>query len=81
MIIMDKTTAKKHGNIGVDIDVQNEIKALVMVSGHKFIRGYMRDLIDEHVKHLSAGEYEDYRTFLRRIEEQEKENKDKKKNK
>ncbi|AEI57667.1 hypothetical protein HMPREF0538_21458 [Limosilactobacillus reuteri SD2112] len=52
-----------------------------MVSGHKFIRGYMRDLIDEQVKHLSAGEYEDYRTFLRRIEEQEKKNKDKKKNK
>ena len=52
-----------------------------MVSGHKFIRSYMRDLIDEQVKHLSAGEYEDYRTFLRRIEEQEKENKDKKKNK
>lgn len=78
---MYKTITKKHGNIGVDIDVQNEIKALVMVSGHKFTRGYMRDLIDEQVKHLSAGEYEDYRTFLRRIEEQEKENKDKKKNK
>ena len=73
---MYKTITKKHGNIGVDIDVQNEIKALVMVSGHKFIRGYMRDLIDEQVK-----QYEDYRTFLRRIEEQEKENKDKKKNK
>lgn len=73
--------SKKHGNIGVDINVQNEIKALVMVSGHKFIRSYMRDLIDEQVKHLSAGEYEDYRCFLRRIEQQEKENKDKKKNK
>ena len=81
MIIMDKTTAKKHGNIGVDIDVQNEIKALVMVSGHKFIRGYMRDLIDEQVKHRSAGEYEDYRCFLRRIEQQEKKDKDKRKNK
>ena len=78
---MYKTITKKHGNIGVDIDVQNEIKALVMVSGHKFIRGYMRDLIDDQIKQLSAGEYEDYRTFLRRIEEQEKENKDKKKNK
>ena len=65
--------SKKHGNIGVDINVQNEIKALVMVSGHKFIRSYMRDLIDEQVKHLSAGEYEDYRCFLRRIEQQEKE--------
>ena len=64
--------SKKHGNIGVDINVQNEIKALVMVSGHKFIRSYMRDLIDEQVKHLSAGEYEDYRCFLRRIEQQEK---------
>lgn len=73
--------SKKHGNIGVDINVQNEIKALVMVSGHKFIRSYMRDLIDEQVKHLSAGEYEDYRCFLRRIEEQEKKNKDKQKNK
>jgi hypothetical protein len=41
----------------------------------------MRDLIDEQVNHLSAGEYEDYRTFLRRIEEQEKKNKDEKKNK
>ena len=73
--------SKKHGNIGVDINVQNEIKALVMVSGHKFIRSYMRDLIDEQVKHLSAGEYEDYRCFLRRIEQQEKQNKDKQKNK
>lgn len=73
--------SKKHGNIGVDINVQNEIKALVMVSGHKFIRSYMRDLIDEQVKHLSAGEYEDYRCFLRRIEEQEKKDKDKQKNK
>ena len=73
--------SKKHGNIGVDINVQNEIKALVMVSGHKFIRSYMRDLIDEQVKHLSAGEYEDYRCFLRRIEQQEKKDKDKKKNK
>ncbi|MQB89950.1 hypothetical protein DN444_08625 [Lactobacillus reuteri] len=73
--------SKKHGNIGVDINVQNEIKALVMVSGHKFIRSYMRDLIDEQVKHLSAGEYEDYRCFLRRIEQQEKETKEKKKNK
>lgn len=73
--------SKKHGNIGVDINVQNEIKALVMVSGHKFIRSYMRDLIDEQVKHLSAGEYEDYRCFLRRIEQQEKKNKDKQKNK
>lgn len=27
---MYKTITKKHGNIGVDIDVQNEIKALVM---------------------------------------------------
>ena len=78
---MYKTITKKHGNIGVDIDVQNEIKALVMVSGHKFIRGYMKALIDEQVNHLSAGEYEDYRTFLRRIEEQEKKNKDEKKNK
>ena len=73
--------SKKHGNIGVDINVQNEIKALVMVSGHKFIRSYMRDLIDEQVKHLSADEYEDYRCFLRRIEEQEKKDKDKQKNK
>ena len=73
--------SKKHGNIGVDINIQNEIKALVMVSGHKFIRSYMRDLIDEQVKHLSAGEYEDYRCFLRRIEQQEKETKEKKKNK
>ena len=73
--------SKKHGNIGVDINVQNEIKALVMVSGHKFIRSYTRDLIDEQVKHLSAGEYEDYRCFLRRIEEQEKKDKDKQKNK
>ena len=73
--------SKKHGNISVDINVQNEIKALVMVSGHKFIRSYMRDLIDEQVKHLSAGEYEDYRCFLRRIEEQEKKDKDKQKNK
>ena len=73
--------SKKHGNIGVDINVQNEIKALVMVSDHKFIRSYMRDLIDEQVKHLSAGEYEDYRCFLRRIEQQEKEAKEKKKNK
>ncbi|MBZ4029689.1 hypothetical protein K7E08_01680 [Ligilactobacillus salivarius] len=60
---MYKTITKKHGNIGVDIDVQNEIKALVMVSGHKFIRGYMRDLIDEQVKHLSAGEYEELSHF------------------
>ena len=30
---MYKTITKKHGNIGVDIDVQNEIKALVMVLG------------------------------------------------
>ena len=57
--------SKKHGNIGVDINVQNEIKALVMVSGHKFIRSYMRDLIDEQVKHLSAGEYDDYRKIGR----------------
>lgn len=63
---------KKHGNIGVDINVQNEIKALTMVTVHQFIRDYMRDLIDCQIKQLSAGEYEDYRTFLRRIEEQEK---------
>ncbi|MQB70175.1 hypothetical protein [Limosilactobacillus reuteri] len=70
---------KKHGNIGVSIDVQNEIKALAMVSGHKFIRGYMKDLIDNQIKHLSAGEYEDYRCFLRRIEEQEKKDQQKSK--
>ena len=46
---------KKHGNIGVSMDVQNEIKALAMVSGHKFIRGYMKNLIDNQIKHLSAG--------------------------
>ena len=63
---------KKHSNIGVDINVQNEIKALTMVTAHQFIRDYMRDLIDCQIKQLSAGEYEDYRTFLRRIEEQEK---------
>ncbi|NME21704.1 hypothetical protein ACKN8S_10930 [Limosilactobacillus reuteri] len=71
--------SKKHGNIGVSIDVQNEIKALAMVSGHKFIRGYMKDLIDNQIKHLSAGEYEDYRCFLRRIEEQEKKDQQKSK--
>ena len=76
---MYKTITKKHGNIGVDIDVQNEIKALVMVSGHKFIRGYMKNLIDNQIKHLSAGEYEDYRCFLRRIEEQEKKDQQKSK--
>ncbi|WP_323058920.1 hypothetical protein [Limosilactobacillus reuteri] len=70
---------KKHGNIGVSMDVQNEIKALAMVSGHKFIRGYMKDLIDNQIKHLSAGEYEDYRCFLRRIEEQEKKDQQKSK--
>lgn len=71
--------SKKHGNIGVSIDVQNEIKALAMVSGHKFIRGYMKNLIDNQIKHLSAGEYEDYRCFLRRIEEQEKKDQQKSK--
>ena len=70
---------KKHGNIGVSMDVQNEIKALAMVSGHKFIRGYMKNLIDNRIKHLSAGEYEDYRCFLRRIEEQEKKDQQKSK--
>ncbi|MCT3201830.1 hypothetical protein EGO58_10155 [Limosilactobacillus reuteri] len=70
---------KKHGNIGVSMDVQNEIKALAMVSGHKFIRGYMKNLIDNQIKHLSAGEYEDYRCFLRRIEEQEKKDQQKSK--
>lgn len=70
--------SKKHGNIGVSIDVQNEIKALAMVSGHKFIRSYMKDLIDNQINHLSAGEYEDYRCFLRRIEEQEKKGQQKK---
>lgn len=70
---------KKHGNIGVSMDVQNEIKALTMVSGHKFIRGYMKNLIDNQIKHLSAGEYEDYRCFLRRIEEQEKKDQQKSK--
>ena len=71
--------SKKHGNIGVSMDVQNEIKALAMVSGHKFIRGYMKNLIDNQIKHLSAGEYEDYRCFLRRIEEQEKKDQQKSK--
>ena len=70
---------KKHGNIGVSMDVQNEIKSLAMVSGHKFIRGYMKNLIDNQIKHLSAGEYEDYRCFLRRIEEQEKKDQQKSK--
>lgn len=72
---------KKHGNIGVDINVQNEIKALTMVTAHKFISDYMRDLIDSQIKQLSAGEYEDYRCFLRRIEQQEEKDKDKHRNK
>lgn len=72
---------KKHGNIGVSMDVQNKIKALVRVSDHKFISSYMDDLIDKQVKHLSSGEYEDYRSSLRCIEQQEKLDKDRKKNK
>lgn len=72
---------KKHGNIGVSMDVQNKIKALARVSDYKFIRSYIEDLIDKQVKNLSSGEYEDYRSFLRHIEQQEKQNKEKKKNK
>ena len=75
------TMNKKHGNIGVSMDVQNKVKALARVSDYKFIRSYIEDLIDKQVKNLSSGEYEDYRSFLRHIEQQEKQNKDKQKNK
>lgn len=69
---MNNKSSKKRGNIGVDRDTQNKIKALAMVSGHKFVRGYMRELIDNQVKQLCSSEYNDLRCFMRRFEEQEK---------
>ena len=67
---MNNKSSKKRGNIGVDRDTQNKIKALAIISGNKFVRNYIRDLI--YVKQLSSSDYNDLHCFVRRFEEQEK---------
>ncbi|MCC4487608.1 hypothetical protein [Limosilactobacillus reuteri] len=69
---MNNKSSKKRGNIGIDRDTQNKIKALAIISGHKFVRNYIRDLIDDQVKQLSSSDYNDLHCFVRRFEEQEK---------
>lgn len=55
---------KKISNIGVDNAVKSKIKALALVNGNKTICGYIEWLIDQQVRHLSSGEYEDYHRFF-----------------